>query len=107
LAGFVLIAGFSQLYVGRSDTYSISEFFVMRKWRKLGVGRSAACLLFERFPGHWEVRQERTNTAAQLFWINVIARYTNGAYTATEALPPYDGPVLVFQSGQGVINDAG
>ena len=35
----------------------MSEFFVMRRFRRAGVGREAARQIFVMLPGHWQVRQ--------------------------------------------------
>jgi predicted acetyltransferase len=48
--------------------HDIAEFFVMRKYRRNGVGTQAARALFARFPGAWQVRQIATNPAATRFW---------------------------------------
>lgn len=64
LAGFALV---------RSGTpHGMAEFFVMRRYRRTGVGRQAAQILFERFPGAWEVSQLVTNVTGTTFWRSVI-----------------------------------
>jgi predicted acetyltransferase len=50
----------------------MAEFFVLRKYRRLGVGRRAAEEVFRMFPGRWTVRQKLTNPAATAFWRSVI-----------------------------------
>src|SRR6476469_4374051 len=35
--------------------HDMAEFFVMRKYRRGGVGAAAARALFARFPGEWQV----------------------------------------------------
>ncbi len=52
--------------------HDMTEFFVMRKYRRLGVGREVARQVFERFPGEWQVRQMASNPAATTFWRAVI-----------------------------------
>jgi predicted acetyltransferase len=90
LAGFAL--------VHRADpVWHMSEFFVMRKYRRSGVGTRFAVTLFDRHPGTWEVRQIHANTPAQVFWRKVIGRYTDGAYS--EQLlddDSWDGPMQSF-----------
>jgi Predicted acetyltransferase len=46
----------------------MAEFFVMRKYRRGGVGGKAARAVFARFPGEWQVRQLAANGAAVAFW---------------------------------------
>ncbi|MCP8967640.1 GNAT family N-acetyltransferase [Ectobacillus ponti] len=73
--------------------YSMAEFFVMKKYRKSGIGKQAAQELFQRFPGTWEVAEMEENVPAQHFWRKVI-----GAYAAYEEIrkPDWDGPVQLF-----------
>ena len=68
----------------RSDVqYRMAEFFVLGEARRRGVGASAACLLFNRFAGHWEVLEDEHNSPALQFWRRVIARQTQGQYSET------------------------
>jgi predicted acetyltransferase len=76
LAGFALVrerAGFAG-----AGVREIGEFFVLRKYRRLGVGTRAARELFERFPGRWEVAVLVWNVAALPFWRRVIAESAAG-----------------------------
>ena len=58
----------------------MSEFFINGKNRKLGIGREAAVLMFNRFAGEWEVTEYLRNPGAVQFWRRVIAAYTRGQY---------------------------
>ena len=95
LAGFVLVFEYTLLGI---PGHMIAEFFVMRKYRRMGVGRLAAFAAFDRFPGHWEVSQIAENIPAQNFWRKVIAEYTRGNFREVmlddEA---WKGPVQVFE----------
>lgn len=97
LAGFVLVRA-----VGSPDepaTHAIAEFFVLRKYRRQGVGRQAAWQTFDLFPGQWSVCQEEGNRPAQRFWRRVIAEYTEGAYTDEDLeTAEWQGPRQRFQS---------
>ena len=76
LAGFALVgdrAGFAG-----EGVREISEFFVLRKYRRRRVGARAARLLFTRFPGRWEVAELVWNVTAQRFWRRLIARCAAG-----------------------------
>jgi predicted acetyltransferase len=75
LAGFVLVNNYVCI---TGNTRSIAEFFVMRKYRRYGVGRLVACTIFDQLPGKWEVRQIQENIIAQAFWRAVIQQYTHG-----------------------------
>jgi predicted acetyltransferase len=63
-------AGFALVRLG-SPT-DMSEFFVMRKFRRSGVGREAALAIFGMIPGQWQVRQLARNPSATQFWRSVI-----------------------------------
>jgi predicted acetyltransferase len=64
------LAGFALVFTG--EPHDIAEFFVMRKYRRRGVGAQAAAFLFGRFPGRWTVRQHLTNRGATAFWRKAI-----------------------------------
>ncbi|MCL6596067.1 MAG: GNAT family N-acetyltransferase [Firmicutes bacterium] len=80
IAGFVLVHQHDLLQERR---HVVAEFFVMRKYRRRGVGTRAARLVFDAFPGPWEVSELPENEPAQAFWRRVIAALTDGAYTET------------------------
>jgi predicted acetyltransferase len=79
LAGFAMVAGRSRL-TGQAGTHDMAEFFVMRRYRRRGVGLAAARAAFDRFPGPWEIRQRPDAAAATAFWRRAVAQYTAGAY---------------------------
>jgi predicted acetyltransferase len=79
LAGFAIVTRHAA-YIGDGETWLMDEFFVVRKYRRRGVGAYVACALFDRFPGRWEVSQWPTNLPAQAFWRTVIGRYTEGRF---------------------------
>ncbi|MEM7365836.1 MAG: GNAT family N-acetyltransferase [Pseudomonadota bacterium] len=74
IAGFALVRSFEP------GAYSMSEFFVLRSFRRTGVGRAAAILLFRQFAGEWHVAQDDANEPAQRFWRQTIGDYTNGDF---------------------------
>jgi predicted acetyltransferase len=98
LAGFALVHEQSRL-TGDFGVCDVAEFFVMRKYRRHGVGERAAHWLFDRFRAPWEVREKAANEAATAFWRHAIGRYTGGAF---EELVLDDerwrGPVQRFDS---------
>jgi predicted acetyltransferase len=64
LAGFALVRS--------GPPHDMAEFFVLRKYRRSGVGRDAARAVFARFPGEWQVREQFENTGAIAFWRDAI-----------------------------------
>jgi predicted acetyltransferase/ADP-ribose pyrophosphatase YjhB (NUDIX family) len=97
LAGFALVR---TVEAGENPLYSIAEFFVLRKYRRLGVGRAAAQAIFDLFPGRWQVNQDAANLAAKAFWRRVIGDYTGGRLTeGWQAGEEPVGPVQRFHAG--------
>ena len=64
LAGFALVRS--------GSPHDMAEFFVMRKYRRGGVGIEVARAVFAKFPGEWQVRQLVANTGATVFWRTAI-----------------------------------
>jgi predicted acetyltransferase len=97
LAGFVIVGDQSHFAAG--DARQISEFFVLRAYRRRGVGRQAATRVFDMFPGKWEVIQLARNVEAQAFWRAVIDRYTGGRFEDLEQ-PEHDwaGRIQFFET---------
>jgi predicted acetyltransferase len=58
----------------------VHEFFVMRKFRRRGVGREVARRLFDRLPGRWTLQQSLHNEGAKQFWRTVLTEYTGHRY---------------------------
>ena len=76
---------------------SISEFFILRKYRHQGIGKQVAFWTFNRYPGTWRVAQEKNNLSAQTFWRKIISQYTRGKFQETQDTT-WDGPVQTFCS---------
>ncbi len=99
IAGFVLVNSYTCLDEN-SGGRSIAEFFIMRKYRRQGVGKAAAFQVFERFRGKWEVRQLKINGVGQRFWRRVIREYTRGRFRETLLdNDSWRGPVQSFDNG--------
>lgn len=93
-AGFALIRN-QGLNALNNDIYSVAEFFVMKKYRKMGVGKKAARTTFDTFKGEWKVGQLEKNIPAQRFWRNVISEYTNDNFEEVRE-SNWDGPIQKF-----------
>lgn len=70
LVGFTLVNRWSAL--SRELDKSVAEFFILRKYRRIGVGSRAARLLFGRWRGRWEVPVASYNKPALSFWRKTI-----------------------------------
>jgi predicted acetyltransferase len=95
LAGFILIRELNP--DTRGITHSIAEFFILRKYRRQGIGQAVAFMVFDQYPGQWKVSQEQDNLPAQAFWRQVIQNYTGGEYKEIQR-PDWDGPTQTFTS---------
>ena len=75
LAGFALVKR-GQDFWGDETVWDMAEFFVVRRYRRRGIGMVAAHELWRRFPGMWQVRVMESNHAAHQFWQRAIAAFT-------------------------------
>jgi predicted acetyltransferase len=82
LAGFAIVDDLRAISQDE-PVIDMGEFFVMRKFRRQGIGSRFAIDLFERFIGKWRVRQIEENTDALAFWRKVIDIYTGGNFLDT------------------------
>ena len=80
IAGFALI-GSGDEWLGDIGAHDVHEFFVMRKYRRRGIGRSMATFLWNERPGDWLVRVLEANAPAITFWRCEISIYSLGIYS--------------------------
>jgi predicted acetyltransferase len=74
LAGFVLVSRGSRIREAPS-VWDMAEFFIVRRYRKQGIGAAVATEIFRRFPGAWEVRVLESNRPALPFWESVARAF--------------------------------
>lgn len=79
IAGFALICPHCN-YRKEAGARCVGEFFVMLKYRRIGVGSKVAAQLFDKHRGLWEVCYWRNNLPASMFWKKVVEEYTNNHY---------------------------
>jgi predicted acetyltransferase len=58
----------------------MAEFFILRSYRRLGLGCAAARMIFERFSGPWQVAVLHSNEKAQTFWQAVTSTHVGSQY---------------------------
>ena len=75
LAGFVLVKRGSEIS-GNLLVWNMAEFFVLRAYRRRGIGTQIANEVWRRFPGLWEIRVMPSNVPAHPFWERAISRFT-------------------------------
>ncbi len=78
LTGFVLVKKGSELS-GDPAVWDMAEFFVIRRYRRRGIGTQVAHEILKRFPGPWEVRVMEANVLANHFWASAISAFAGGA----------------------------
>jgi predicted acetyltransferase len=71
LAGFALVVDTCPL-TGEHPCWFMAEFFVMRGYRRRGVGRGAVDDLLRRHAGPWHVAVMRAHPRAEAFWAQVL-----------------------------------
>jgi predicted acetyltransferase len=96
LAGFVLINGHA--HSGEPCDFSMAEFFVVRKYRRHGVGHAAALAAITARPGQWDIAVSRRNLGAQAFWRRVAAEIAGDAVEALDRNDDlWNGLILRFR----------
>jgi predicted acetyltransferase len=81
LAGLVLVKRGSEVS-GNETVWDMAEFFVIRRYRRRGVGTHIAHEVWRQFPGAWEIRVMQSNISAYQFWARAISTFTG------EVTPP-------------------
>jgi predicted acetyltransferase len=75
VAGFVLVQQGSRISIA-PEIWDIAEFFILRGYRRAGVGLRAAHCVWRSFPGSWQVRVIDKNLVAQTFWQHAVSEFT-------------------------------
>jgi len=100
LAGFAMVNDYPE-DANESLDYAMSEFFVMFKYRRLGVGAEAAAMLFRQFSGRWQLKRHPHNLPSVAFWDKVVGR-ADPHFRINSHGEPYDdgtpGEVLYFNT---------
>jgi predicted acetyltransferase len=78
LAGFVFVKRGSEVS-NNLTVWDMAEFFVLRGYRRRGIGSQAAHEVWRRFPGPWEVRVMQLNLSAHHFWDHAISAFVGKA----------------------------
>jgi predicted acetyltransferase len=78
LAGVILVSGGSRIS-GDPAVWDMAEFFIVRGYRRRGIGSRAAQEIWRRFPGRWEVRVMEKNETGRQFWARAVAAFAGEA----------------------------
>ena len=85
IAGFTMVNTYHE--VEEDTDYTLSEFFIMHKYRRLGIGKYVAMRIFNMFHGKWQLKCHPNNIISVQFWDNVINEYTRGEYKLIKDYP--------------------
>jgi len=98
VVGFALINAFA--HSGGVVDHSMAEFFVLRKYRRGGVGAAVVGEILRRLPGRWEIAIAARNKPALAFWPRTVGalHYVRELTTLEMDGPLWRGPILRFVS---------
>ncbi|WP_375449476.1 GNAT family N-acetyltransferase [uncultured Devosia sp.] len=74
LAGFALVIEHCPV-TGLDPCWFMAEFFVLRAYRRRGLGKAAASGILQRHPGRWHVAVIEHNLRAAAFWAPTLSDY--------------------------------
>ncbi len=96
-AGFALINDHSP--TGAPLDRNMAEFFVMRSYRRSGVGGAAVREILTRYPGRWQIAIAERNTGAKAFWRRAVAGApgVEDLVTVSGDGERWTGPILKFR----------
>jgi predicted acetyltransferase len=97
IAGFALIHEAERQ--GYDPSFFMAEFFIVKKYRRKGIGGIVAYHFFDLYRGEWYVSQILANRPAQLFWHKVIDHYTEGKFEEIRA-EDWEGIIQNFNTRQ-------
>lgn len=74
IAGFAFVIDECPL-TGRTPCWFMAEFFVLRAYRRRGVGQGALAAMLQRHPGEWHIGVPQANRPARQFWSKALTAY--------------------------------
>ncbi len=77
LAGFTMV----RVYPGTENLQDIGQFFILRKFKRKGVGQAVLKLLLRKYPGDWQIRALVENSGAIKFWKRSIEALVGDNYS--------------------------
>jgi predicted acetyltransferase len=80
LAGLVFVTRGPGI-ANNETVWDMAQFFVVRNYRRRGIGTRIAHEVWKRFPGQWEVRVMESNLPALQFWQRAVTEFTGEAIT--------------------------
>jgi predicted acetyltransferase len=101
LAGFALIDGLPR-ESPEVVVWDVAEFFILRGYRRAGIGTEVAHQVWKRFPGRWQVRVIVSNQPAYRFWHHAIKSFAGQEIASTRIMQGgRDRHLFSFESKPG------
>lgn len=82
IAGLVMVQKGSPISDDK-DIWDIAEFFIMKKYKKQGIGTFVTQKIWSQFKGRWQVRVLVENKIASAFWLQAIKQFSSTPPTHT------------------------
>ncbi len=79
LAGVILV----RKSAANETAWDMAEFFIVRHYRRRGIGTHMAHQIWRRFPGPWQIRVMQTNESARQFWAHAITAFAGDAFQSS------------------------
>jgi predicted acetyltransferase len=100
-AGLVFVQRGSQVSAD-DDVWDMAEFFIVRGYRRLGIGMKVAHEIWGLFEGKWEVRVMDRNPTAKEFWGRATGEFLGRNINPTPFLKSgEDWHLFSFESKRG------
>jgi len=81
VVGFALVREVAE---GTATFMELAEFFIQPAFRRMGVGRQAAKMIWQTFPGPWKLQVALGNAPAAAFWPRCIEAVASGEVSREE-----------------------
>ncbi len=76
IAGLVMVQKGSPISDDK-EVWDVAEFFIMKKYKRQGVGTAVMQKIWSQFRGPWQVRVLVENQIASVFWLQAIQKFTS------------------------------
>lgn len=79
IVGFALI----RKYPNAPEVLDIEQFFVLRKFKRQGIGKKALAQILLSHPGKWQIRVLKENIKGLKFWLTAVNSLVGNTYQQT------------------------
>jgi predicted acetyltransferase len=81
------VAGFMVVKDEPDGSLDLPHYFILNGYRGLGLGKDAALMAFDLWPGRWRVAAPESSSQARAFWRRVIRSLTRKHYRVIHDRP--------------------